>query len=93
MQLRMPGRPVQTLSRGAQDLLSFNYQLGLMDNLASGSQLPIATGKKYAAYRLEVVGDEDIETPGRDVSLPAPACTGSGDDRALAGLRSCTCCR
>ncbi len=63
MQLRMPGRPVQTLSRGAQDLLSFNYQLGLIDNLASGSQLPIATGKKYAAYRLEVVGDEDIETP------------------------------
>lgn len=63
MQLRMPGRPAQTLSWGAQDLLSFNYQLGLIDNLASGSRLGIVTGKKYAAYRLEVVGDEDIETP------------------------------
>ena len=63
MQLRMPGRPVQALTLGAQDLLSFNYQLGLLANLASGSSLPVATGKKYGQYRLEVVGDEEVEVP------------------------------
>ena len=63
MQLRMPGRPAQALTPGAQDLLSFNYQLGLLANLASGSSLPVATGKKYGQYRLEVVGDEEIEVP------------------------------
>ena len=54
---------MQALTLGAQDLLSFNYQLGLLANLASGSSLPVATGKKYGQYRLEVVGDEEVEVP------------------------------
>ena len=63
-ELRMPNRPAQALHPGAQDLLSFNYQLGLtLHKLAEGSGLSITTGKKYADYRLEIVGDEDIETP------------------------------
>jgi hypothetical protein len=63
MQLRMGNRPAQALSLGSQDLLSYPYQLGLIADLASGGSLPIATGKKYANFQLEVVGDEDIEIP------------------------------
>ncbi|MCM8596448.1 DUF3108 domain-containing protein [Accumulibacter sp.] len=63
MELRMGNRPVQALSPGSQDLLSYPYQLGLLGHLAPGSSIPIATGKKYAAYQVEVVGDEDIEVP------------------------------
>lgn len=53
----------QPLDEGAQDLLSFNYQLGFLDHPEAGDMLPIATGKKYEIYRLEVLGDEDIELP------------------------------
>ena len=63
MQLRMGNRPAQALSLGSQDLLSYPYQLGLIADLASSGSLPIATGKKYANFQLEVVGDEDIEIP------------------------------
>ena len=63
MQLRMGNRPAQALSLGSQDLLSYPYQLGLIADRASGGSLPIATGKKYANFQLEVVGDEDIEIP------------------------------
>lgn len=61
--LRMPNRPEQALLPGAQDLLSFNYQLGLITDLVSGSSLSIVTGKKYSSYRIEVLGDEQVETP------------------------------
>jgi hypothetical protein len=63
MQVRVGQRPAQALSTGAQDLLSFPYQLGLLPDLASGTLMPVATGKKYEQYRFEVVGDEDVETP------------------------------
>jgi hypothetical protein len=63
MQVRVGQRPPQALSTGAQDLLSFHYQLGLLPDLASGTLMPVATGKKYEQYRFEVVGDEDVETP------------------------------
>ncbi|MEF8721528.1 MAG: DUF3108 domain-containing protein [Candidatus Accumulibacter delftensis] len=63
MQVRVGQRPPQALSTGAQDLLSFPYQLGLLPDLASGTLMPVATGKKYEQYRFEVVGDEDVETP------------------------------
>jgi hypothetical protein len=75
MQLRMGNRPVQALSLGAQDLLSYAYQLGLVGDLASVGSMPIATGKKYANFQLEVVGDEDIEIPAgtfRSVHLRVP---------------------
>lgn len=62
-QLRMSDRPVRELLPGSQDLLSFPYQLALIADSAAGFDVPITTGKSYATYRLEVVGDEDIETP------------------------------
>lgn len=63
MLVQVGKRPAQALDPGAQDLLSFQYQLGLLADLATGSVLPVATGKKYEHYRLEVVGDEQLETP------------------------------
>ncbi|MFT3847826.1 MAG: DUF3108 domain-containing protein [Propionivibrio sp.] len=53
----------QPLANGAQDLLSFNYQLRFMALPESGGVLMLATGKKYAAYRLEVLGDETVVVP------------------------------
>ena len=46
-----------------------------MPDLGTGSALPIATGKKYGVYRLEVLGDEEIELPAgvlRTLHLRAP---------------------
>ncbi|HRQ96906.1 MAG TPA: DUF3108 domain-containing protein, partial [Candidatus Accumulibacter phosphatis] len=63
MQVHLAGRPAQTLSPGAQDLLSLNYQLGLLGDLATGYQLSVVTGRRYARYRLEVLADEVVETP------------------------------
>jgi len=53
----------QALDKGAQDFLSFNYQLGFMRHAEAGSLLPLATGKKYSVYRLDVLGDEEIDVP------------------------------
>ncbi len=55
--------PPQALDDGAQDLLSFNFHLGFMPQASVSGTLPIATSKKYGRYRLEIVGDETIETP------------------------------
>ena len=63
MQVRVGQRPPQALSTGAQDLLSFHYQLGLLPDLAAGTTMAVATGKKYEQYHFEIVGDEDLETP------------------------------
>lgn len=62
-QVRMGARPPQSLDVGAQDLLSFPYQLSLLAHLQSGDGMPIATGKKYANFRLEVLGDQEISVP------------------------------
>jgi hypothetical protein len=65
----------QRMSPGAQDLLSFNYQLGFMPSPEVSNTLPITTGKKYGIYRLESLGDEQIETPAgvmRTLHLRAP---------------------
>jgi hypothetical protein len=75
MKVRVGDRAEQALAYGAQDLLSFNYQLGFLPDLGAGSVLPIATGKKYGVYRLEVIGDEEIEVPAgtlRTLHLRAP---------------------
>jgi hypothetical protein len=63
MTIRVGNRAEQTLDKGAQDFLSFNYQLGFMRHAEAGSALPLATGKKYSVYRLEVLGDEEIDVP------------------------------
>lgn len=75
MKVRVGDRDEQALDHGAQDLLSFNYQLGYLALSEAGSTLPIATGKKYGIYRLEVLGDEEIEVPAglmRTLHLRAP---------------------
>ena len=63
MTVLVGNRPEQTLDKGAQDFLSFNYQLGFMRHAEDGSVLPLATGKKYTVYRLDVLGDEEIDVP------------------------------
>ena len=63
MQVRVGEREPQALDAGAQDLLSFNFHLGFMQDPHVARTLSIATGKKYAQYRLEAVGDEEIELP------------------------------
>jgi len=63
MQVHLAGRPAQALNPGAQDLLSLNYQLGLLGDLATGYQLSVVTGRRCARYRLEVLADEAVETP------------------------------
>lgn len=62
-QVRFADRPAQALSPGAQDLLSLNYQLGLLGGLATGQELAVVTGRKHARHRLEVLPDEEVETP------------------------------
>lgn len=68
-------REEQALTPGAQDLLSFNYQLGFISLPKEGASLPIATGKKFETYHLEVLGDETIDVPAgtlRTLHLRAP---------------------
>ncbi len=75
MKVRVGNQPEQALAKGAQDLLSFNYDLGFLAQGEFRGTLPIATGKKYGIYRLEIVGDEDIEVPAgvlRTLHLRAP---------------------
>ncbi len=79
MLLRIGGQDsnttTQSLTPGAQDLLSFHYQMGFLPHPEANNSLPIATGKKYTTYRLEAVGDEQIEIPAgvfRTLHLRAP---------------------
>lgn len=75
MKIRIGDQPDQALTPGAQDLLSFNYQLGYLPRPEAGATLPIATGRKYGIYRLESLGDEQIEIPAgrfRTMHLRAP---------------------
>ena len=75
MTVRVADQAEQPLDDGAQDLLSFNYQLGFLAHPEAGSTLYLATGKKYGVYHLEVLGDEDLELPAgtvRTLHLRAP---------------------
>ena len=64
MRIRVADNAERALDQGAQDLLSLYYQLGFLDFSRIGEiALPVATGKKYGMYRLEVLGDEEIELP------------------------------
>ncbi|MGE5386797.1 MAG: DUF3108 domain-containing protein [Betaproteobacteria bacterium] len=51
------------LRDGAQDIVSFQYQLAFLPQLTNGASLEIATGKKFAPYRIEALGEETLETP------------------------------
>jgi hypothetical protein len=69
------GAVTQPLTQGAQDLLSFNYQLGFLPHPEARNNLPIASGKKFTTYPLEAIGDEEIEIPAgvfRTLHLLAP---------------------
>ena len=75
MTVRVGDRAEQALNPGAQDLLSFNFQLGYLAHPEAGSRLYIATGRKYGVYQIEVLGDEEIEVPAgvmRTLHLRAP---------------------
>lgn len=75
MTVRVGDHAEQALNPGAQDLLSFNFQLGYLAHPEAGSRLYIATGRKYGVYQIEVLGDEEIEVPAgvmRTLHLRAP---------------------
>jgi len=75
MKVRVGDHADQDLDAGAQDFLSFNYQLGFLPGAGAGSSLPIATGRKYSRYVLESLGDEEIDIPAghlRTLHLRAP---------------------
>lgn len=63
MKITIGGRSEHKLTKGAQDLLSFAYQLGFFPRLESGVAITITTGRKYGTYRLEVVGEETVDLP------------------------------
>ncbi len=48
---------------GAQDVVSFHYQLGYLARLVDGATMGVATGKKYERYRFDSAGEEELETP------------------------------
>jgi len=69
---------VQPIAPGSQDILSLNYQLAFLGNLAEGSLLGVVTGRKYARYAIDSLGEEEIEVPaGRFRTLHLRAMTDS----------------
>lgn len=48
---------------GTQDLLSLNFQLAYLPNLAHGQSIGVVTGKKYERYALDALGEEILTTP------------------------------
>jgi len=51
------------LPAGAQDVMSFIYQLALVPPSPGSYQLPITTGFRFETYEIEVRSEERIETP------------------------------
>ncbi len=69
---------VRPIAPGTQDILSLNYQLAYLGQLAEGSTLGVVTGKKYERYAIDSLGEEEIETPaGRFRTLHLRAMTDS----------------
>ena len=54
---------VRPIAPGTQDILSLNYQLAYLGQLADGASIGVVTGKKYARYALDSLGEEEIDTP------------------------------
>lgn len=48
---------------GAQDLLSFHYQLAYLARLEEGSDMGVASGKKFERYHFDSLGEEKLDTP------------------------------
>ncbi|MDD2883711.1 MAG: DUF3108 domain-containing protein [Dechloromonas sp.] len=53
----------EPLRAGSQDVLSLNYQLAYLPNPENGSRMPVFTGRKYAAYAIDALGEDVLETP------------------------------
>lgn len=51
------------LSPGAQDVLSLNFQLAYLGKITEGMTIGVVTGRKYAAYTLDSLGEEMLDTP------------------------------
>lgn len=51
------------IARGTQDILSLNYQLAYLGQLAEGASIGVVTGKKYERYAIDSMGEEEIDTP------------------------------
>jgi hypothetical protein len=67
------GNPRQStpLPSNTQDLLSFMYQVGLMEPLQGRIQLPITNGWKLERYDLDIGGEHILETPiGAILAIP-----------------------
>lgn len=48
---------------GAQDLVSFHYQLGYLARLVDGASMGVASGRKFERYSFDAVGEESVDTP------------------------------
>jgi len=51
------------LSEGAQDLVSFHYQLVFVPQLADGATIGVANGRKFERYHFASLGEEMLEIP------------------------------
>ena len=66
------------LMPGAQDILSLNYQLAYLGELAEGAGLGIAAERWFERRQIDALGEEDIEVPaGRFRTLHLRAMTES----------------
>jgi len=52
-----------SLVEGTQDMLSMYYQLVLLAPRSGTVEMPIATGRKLAKYRFDVLGEETLNFP------------------------------
>lgn len=60
---RLPGQRTDRLPAGSQDMLSFMYQLALAPPPPGRLRLPITNGASLDLYELEVLPEENLETP------------------------------
>lgn len=59
---RVPHKGTAPLTPGAQDIVSFMYQLALFPPPPGRMRLPIANGSRFETYELDVLEEERIET-------------------------------
>ena len=78
---RVPQRRTAALPAGAQDIVSFMYQLALSPPAPGRVRLPITNGSRFETYDLEVLEVERIETPlGILRALPVKQVPRPGDE-------------
>jgi hypothetical protein len=60
---KVPDQRGAALSPEAQDIVSFMYQLALSPPAPGRIRLPITNGSRFETYDLEVLDEQEIETP------------------------------